>query len=55
MATYSGKAIDWDKALNSDLIISPVDQYTSYDDIPPVVPDENMNYAIPMPGSTITV
>ena len=55
MATYSGKRLDWDKALNSDLIVSPVDQYTSYDDVPPVVPDENMDYAIPMPGSTITV
>ncbi len=55
MATYSGKALDWDAALNSDLVIAPVDEFSSYDDIPPVQPDENMNYNIPMPGSTITV
>ncbi|MDG2381033.1 MAG: Gfo/Idh/MocA family oxidoreductase [Pirellulaceae bacterium] len=55
MATYSGKNIDWDKALNSELVIAPVDEFTSNDDTPPVLPDEDMNYPIPMPGTTKTV
>jgi predicted dehydrogenase len=55
MATYSGKTLAWDDALNSELVISPVDQFTSFQDQPPVLPDENGAYKIPMPGSTVTV
>jgi predicted dehydrogenase len=55
MATYSGKKISWDEALNSELIISPVDSYTSFQDEPPVKPDEHGYYPIPMPGKTIAV
>ena len=55
MVTYSGKPIEWDKALNSEIVIAPVDDLTTFDDVPPVVPDENMNYPIPMPGTTKTV
>jgi hypothetical protein len=51
MATYSGKRISWQECLNSDLVIAPVDQIKSMEDIPPVVPDANGAYAIPMPGS----
>ena len=52
MATYSGQKLDGEEALNSELVISPVDKFTSMDDIPPTVPDENGRYAIPMPGLT---
>ncbi len=55
MATYSGQMIKWEDALNSDVVISPVDKYTSYDDTPPVLPLEDMSYPIPMPGLTQTV
>jgi predicted dehydrogenase len=55
MATYSGKQIDMKDALASEIVIAPVDKFTSYDDTPPVVPDENGNYPIPVPGETVTV
>ncbi len=52
MATYSGKEISWNDALNSELCISPVDQFTSFSDTPPVLPNEDLTYPIPMPGTT---
>jgi predicted dehydrogenase len=52
MATYSGKEIKWDDALASDLVISPVEKYHSFSDTPPVLPNADMTYKIPMPGST---
>ena len=55
MATYSGQMISWDDALNSEVVISPVDRIKSWDDTPPVTPNENMEYAIPMPGLTRVV
>jgi len=50
MATHSGKLIKWDDAFNSDLSLSPA-AYT-WDAEPPVLPDANGNYPIPMPGTT---
>ena len=52
MATYSGQEIKWEDALNSPKVISPVDKFTSMDDVPPTVPDEDGRYTIPMPGVT---
>ena len=52
MATYSGKEISWQDALNSDLCISPVDEFSSFSDTPPVLPREDMTYEIPTPGVT---
>lgn len=52
MATYSGKMLKWDDALNSDLVISPVDDYTGFDDTPPTLPNEDGSYEIPTPGIT---
>lgn len=50
MATYSGKTISWDEALNSDHQLMPaqVDWNTN----PPSLPDENGLYEIPTPGVT---
>ena len=50
MATYSGKMIKWDEAINSKMSIMP----SKYDwnANPPVMPDEDGYYPIPMPGST---
>jgi len=50
MAAYSGQMIGWDDALKSELVISPTDQYTGFNDTPPVVPDGNGGYPIPVPG-----
>jgi hypothetical protein len=55
MATYSGQKISWDDAFHSDLVVSPVETFTSFDDTPPVVPQEDGTYRIPMPGITKTV
>lgn len=55
MATYSGKMLNWDECLNSGLVISPVDDVKSFDDTPPVLPDADGNYEIPMPGKTEVV
>jgi predicted dehydrogenase len=52
MATYSGKVIKMDKALAQGRIVSPVDQFTAFDQDPPVMPREDMTYASPIPGKT---
>ncbi len=52
MASYSGQVITMEDALASQLVESPVDQLTSFEDTPPVTPDENGLYPIPVPGVT---
>ena len=48
MATYSGKTVEWDEALNSGADLSPA----AYDfaATPPVVPDADGFYPVPVPG-----
>jgi myo-inositol 2-dehydrogenase/D-chiro-inositol 1-dehydrogenase len=50
MATYSGQAVDWDKAINSGISIMP----SAYDfsAAPPVLPDAEGNYPVAVPGVT---
>lgn len=50
MATYSGKIIKWEEAINSNVDLSPA----AYDfaATPPVVPDANGYYPVPVPGQT---
>ena len=50
MATYSGQLVTWEDALNSDLNIMP-SRY-AWDAEPPVLPDENGFYPVPVPGVT---
>jgi myo-inositol 2-dehydrogenase/D-chiro-inositol 1-dehydrogenase len=50
MATYSGRVVEWDEALASDLSIMPAEY--SWDAAPPVLPDAHGRYAIPTPGVT---
>jgi len=50
MATYSGKALKWDDALASNLTLAPDLAKYEFNSTPPVVPDANGNYKIPMPG-----
>jgi len=52
LATYSGKEISFADALKSDLCISPVEQYHTFNDTPPILPDADMLYPIPTPGVT---
>jgi predicted dehydrogenase len=50
MATYSGQMLTWDEVINSDNKLVP-DTF-GWDVLPPVLPDENGFYPIPMPGIT---
>ncbi len=50
MATYSGKMIEWDEAINSELSLMPTS--FTWDTTPPVLPDENGMYACAIPGKT---
>lgn len=51
MATYSGKMIKWDDAINSNISLCDVDNLTNMKkDKAPIEPDENGNYPIPVPG-----
>jgi predicted dehydrogenase len=52
LATYSGQMLKWDECLASELVISPVDSLTDFNATPPVLPDENGNYPVAMPGKT---
>ena len=50
MATYSGQRITFKQALESKLKLVP--EVMTWDSIPPVEPDKNGNYMIPIPGKT---
>jgi len=52
MATYSGREVSWTEALNSNLVISPVEKFTGFNDTPPIVPNAELIYPIPTPGVT---
>jgi myo-inositol 2-dehydrogenase/D-chiro-inositol 1-dehydrogenase len=55
MLTYSGAELTWEEALNSQVVISPVEKLTSMKDEPFVKPDEDGMYAQPIPGVTKVV
>ena len=48
LATYSGKPVTWEEALNADLDLMP--KNFAWDAEPPVLPDENGFYPVPIPG-----
>ena len=50
MATYSGKLVEWDKALNCGLNLQPTAY--SWDTLPKSLPDANGQYKIAVPGIT---
>jgi predicted dehydrogenase len=53
MATYSGQVVEWDEALNSNLSLMP--EHFSWDANPPVMPDANGRYPVPVPGESRVV
>jgi predicted dehydrogenase len=55
MATYSGQLITMSDALQSTLVESPVDEFTSFTDKPPVLPDKDGRYPVPVPGKTVVL
>lgn len=50
MATYSGQIVTWDEAMKSNKSLMP--ERFAWDANPPVMPDENGNYPVPVPGQT---
>jgi predicted dehydrogenase len=50
MATYTGKAITWDQAVNSKEDLTP-EEY-AWDANPPILPNEDGSYPIAVPGVT---
>lgn len=53
MATYSGKVIKWDEAMQSDLLLAPDD--LTWDSPAPVQPNSDGFYDIPTPGKTVVI
>ncbi len=52
MATYTGKQISWEEAMNSEQVLVPIEDGLTWDSIPPVLPDAEGKYIIPVPGVT---
>jgi len=50
MATYSGKMINWDEAMKSEIVLMPPE--VDWNSTPPSLPGEDGNYPIPIPGKT---
>jgi myo-inositol 2-dehydrogenase / D-chiro-inositol 1-dehydrogenase len=50
MVNYTGQAITWEQALNSQETLAP--QQYAFDATPPVLPDKDGRYAIAVPGVT---
>jgi len=53
MATYSGKVIKWEEAMQSELSLAP--DNLNWDSPAPVQPMADGSYAIPTPGKTIVM
>ncbi|MEO6035335.1 MAG: dehydrogenase, partial [Verrucomicrobiota bacterium] len=53
MATYSGKMVEWDEAINSKIDLMP--KSFAWDANPPVLPDEQGFYPHAVPGKSIIV
>lgn len=52
MATYCGKELTWDQAINSQIDTMPKE--LSWDALPQSLPDANGQYKIPVPGVTVS-
>ncbi|WP_185154573.1 Gfo/Idh/MocA family protein [Flavilitoribacter nigricans] len=50
MATYSGEVVKWDEAIESELSLAP-ERY-AWDANPPILPNPDGYYPVPMPGET---
>jgi myo-inositol 2-dehydrogenase / D-chiro-inositol 1-dehydrogenase len=53
MATYSGKIVTWDEAFGSNDAMTTDDE--RWDATPPVLPNDDGRYAVPVPGVTKVV
>lgn len=51
LATYTGKHLNWEDAINSEISLGDVDQLKTMKDEPPVKPLANGRYPVPIPGA----
>jgi predicted dehydrogenase len=51
MAAYSGQRVAWEQALSSNLELAPGLESYTWDSTPPVLPDKQGRYPIPIPGT----
>ena len=52
MATYTGKEISWEQAINSELSLADFDGLRNMDQEAPVNPDDHGYYPVPVPGAS---
>jgi predicted dehydrogenase len=50
LATYTGKMLKWEDAINSNVRLADIDKLRSMNDAAPVQPDANGKYPIALPG-----
>jgi len=55
LATYSGKVLKWDDAIQSNIALADFDSLHSFKDEAPLEPDDEGYYPIAAPGQTNTV
>jgi hypothetical protein len=55
MATYSGKRVTWNDAMNSKTQLANTDALHSLEDSAPVEPTTDGRYTIPVPGSKASI
>jgi hypothetical protein len=53
MATYSGKMIEWDEAMNSKLELGP--KVFAWDAEPPILPNADGFYPVAVPGRSVVL
>jgi predicted dehydrogenase len=53
LATYTGKELTWEEAINSNISLANVDEFDKMDFQAPVQPLENGEYEVPMPGKNV--
>ena len=51
LCTYTGKPLKWEDAINSNLALANVDDFTGMNDEAPIKPDDNGKYSIAVPGT----
>ena len=53
LATYTGKIIKWDDAINSNVQLCNVDELKNMESKAPLYPDEQGQYWYPKPGREV--
>jgi len=52
LSCYTGKEVSWEQAMKSNFMLGPRPEACSFEMAPPVKPDKNGIYPVPIPGQT---